>query len=132
MLHRLDSVVHAVGIQDSRGPAKPAAIIKRVRRLTPAERAELVAQYQSGLTVYQLADKYGIHRHTVSKHLRAAGVRLRLDGLTAEQIDEAVQLYASGWSLARIAARFDVTSKTVQARLRERGVSFRDTHGRDR
>jgi DNA-binding CsgD family transcriptional regulator len=89
-----------------------------------------VALYQSGLTVYQLADKYGIHRHTVSSHLRAAGIRLRLDGLTTQQVDEAAQLYGSGWSLGRIAERFGVAHTTVRTRLRERGVKMRDTHGR--
>ncbi len=91
---------------------------------------ELVVLYQSGLTVYQLADKYVIHRHTVSGHLRAAGIRLRLDGLTAEQIDEAARLYNSGWSLAHIAEHIGVAHTTIRARLRERGVKMRDTHGR--
>lgn len=120
------------GVQDVRGPTKPAAAVKRIRRLTPDERTELAKHYRSGLTVYQLAAKYGIHRHTVSRHLREAGVRLRLDGMTAEQIDAAVQLYASGWSLARIAERFGVTATTVHKRLRERSVHFRDTQGRAR
>ena len=88
LLQRLDST-HATEIQDIRGPAKPATSIKRVRRLNDAERVELIEYYRSGLTVYQLANKYGIHRHTVSKHLRDAGVRLRLDGMTAEQIGRA-------------------------------------------
>ena len=84
-------------------PASPARTVKSLVRLTDLQRAELIELYRAGQTVYQLADKYGIHRRTISKHLRSAGVRLRLDGLTIEQIDEAEQLYASGQSLARIA-----------------------------
>ena len=132
LLQRLDATTQAAEIHDVRGPAKPAVAIKRVRRLNDAERAELIEHYRSGLTVYQLADKYGIHRHTVSKHLRDAGVRLRLDGMAPKQIDEAVQLYNSGLSLARIAELFGVTASTVHKRLRERGVPIRDTQGRDR
>ncbi len=88
--------------------------------------------YRAGQTVYQLAEAYGINRHTVAQHLRASGVRMRLDGMTTEQIEQAAVLYESGWSLARIADRFDVTAKTVRTRLREQGVPMRDSHGRPR
>jgi hypothetical protein len=64
--------------------------------------------------------------------LRAAGVRLRLDGLSLEQIDHAERLYRSGLSLARVADRLGVTANTVQARLRERAVPMRDAQGRVR
>jgi DNA-binding CsgD family transcriptional regulator len=132
IIDRVTSANAPVSIHDVRGEAKPAATIKRVRRLSTKERAELIIHYHSGQTVYQLADKYGIHRHTVSKHLRDAGVRLRLDGLTAQQIDEAVQTYESGLSLVSVAERFGVAPRTVLARPRERGVRMRDTHGRAR
>lgn len=126
------SIAEASSVGDVRGAVRPASAIKRARRLTPEDLVGLVADYRSGQTVYQLADKYGIHRHTVSQHLRTAGVRMRLDGMTPTQIDQAVQLYGSGLSLARIAELFGVTAKTVHSRLRERGVQFRDTHGRPR
>jgi DNA-directed RNA polymerase specialized sigma24 family protein len=109
-----------------------AATVRRFRRLGIDDRAELLTSYQAGATVYEVAAKFGIHRHTVSKHLRDAGIRLRLDGITPDQIDRAVQLYTSGWSLARIAEQFGVTSTTVHKRLRERGVQMRDTQGRPR
>jgi DNA-binding CsgD family transcriptional regulator len=84
------------------------------------------------VTVYQLGDRFGIDRRTVSQILHRHGVPMRRRGLSPEQIDEAVQLYDGGWSLAWIGERMGVIPSTVLARLRERGVRMRDTHGRVR
>ncbi|MEU0792429.1 hypothetical protein ABZ342_20360 [Amycolatopsis sp. NPDC005961] len=86
--------------------------------------------YQSGETVYDLAERFKINRKTVSGILHRAGVQIR-GRLTSEQVDEAMQLYASGQSLARIAVKLDTTANTVRARLIERGVRTRDSHGRE-
>jgi transposase-like protein len=132
ILNRIGSDASAAAIHDVRGEAKRGAAIKRIRRLSANDRADLVTQYRSGQTVYQLADRYGIHRHTVSKHLRDASVRLRLDGLTREQAAEAPKLYESGLSIVKVAALYGVAPRTVLACLRRHGVTMRDTHGRPR
>jgi len=116
-------------ITDSRGPVVSTIRQKQTRVKTDLA-AQLVAEYQAGATCYQLAERHGIHRNTVTKHLRRTGIRLRLDGLTAQQIEQGIVLYTSGHSLARIAQQFGVTANTVQARLKEAGVPMRDTHGR--
>ncbi|MFI7195470.1 helix-turn-helix domain-containing protein [Nocardia nova] len=105
---------------------------RRSRRLNEAERAALAQDYTSGMTVYELATKYGISRDTVSKHLHRMGVAMRRTGLTEEQIEEAARLYIEQrWSLERIAGTLDVDHGTVWRRLRERGVRMRDTQGRN-
>ncbi|MGI8311768.1 hypothetical protein [Saccharopolyspora hattusasensis] len=91
---------------------------------------QLIEGYQSGATVYELGDQFGIKRRTVSTILHRHGVPMRRRGLAEEQIDDAVRLYNEGWSLARIAARMDVAAGTVRQRLHERGVPIRDTHGK--
>jgi site-specific DNA recombinase len=93
---------------------------------------ELIAGYRTGATVYQLGERFGIDRKTVSLVLRRHEVPMRRRGLSAEQIDEAVRLYQGGWSLARIGRKMDVDPTTVLNRLRERGVRMRDTRGRER
>jgi DNA-directed RNA polymerase specialized sigma24 family protein len=93
---------------------------------------ELVARYRAGATVYELGDRFGINRRTVSVILHRREVPMRRQGLLLEQIDEAVRLYKSGWSLARIGQRMSVDPTTVLNRLRERGVKMRDTHGHER
>lgn len=113
-------------------PDEVTHLVQQQTRLTLPAVARLIADYQAGQTIYQLAKSYGVNRHTVTRHLRRAGIRLRMDGLSPEQIEQAVDLYAQGWSLAKIAAKFGVTADTVRARLLEQGVRMRDTHGRQR
>ena len=101
------------------------------KKLSTTEVALLAQQYQSGAAVHELAERLGIHRNTVSLHLRRHGVTMRRRGLDPEHIDHAVRLYESGQSLARIGNRYSVDPSTVHAALRTRGVRLRDTHGRD-
>jgi transposase len=108
--------------------AKPG----RTRRLPDDQVRQLIEDYKSGATVYELGDQFGIERRTVSAILHRHGVPMRRRGLSEEQIDDAIRLYNQGWSLARIAARMDVAAGTVRQRLHERGVTMRDTQGQPR
>jgi hypothetical protein len=87
--------------------------------------SELVSQYRAGATVYELAQKFSIHRVTVSKLLRGEGVRLRLDGLSEAAITQAAELYSGGWSLARIGDHFGVAGSTVFRAFKGRGLPTR-------
>lgn len=87
----------------------------------------MVADYQAGATLTELAARYGYNRVGISNALKKAGVRLRRTGLTEEQADEATRLYATGQSLATVAARFDIDAGTVRTRLIKRGVGMRPT-----
>nr|WP_116112897.1 MULTISPECIES: hypothetical protein [Amycolatopsis] len=104
----------------------------RARQLDDEQTKLLIEGYLAGATVYELGERFGINRRTVSVVLKRHGVTMRRRGLSSEQVDEAVQLYEVGWPLARIAERMDVDPTTVLNRLRERGVRMRDTHGRER
>jgi DNA-binding CsgD family transcriptional regulator len=92
----------------------------------------LVDGYRAGVAVKDLAIEFGIHRTTVTQHLRRSGVALRRRGLDDQQVDQAMHLYQQGSSLARIGTRLDVDAHTIRAALRARGIPIRDTHGRDR
>lgn len=104
----------------------------RARQLDDKQVRRLIAGYEDGATVYELGDRFGIDRRTVSKILKRHGMAMRRRGLSPEQIDGAVRLYEAGWSLARIGTKLSVDPGTVHARLRERGVQLRDRHGRSR
>ncbi|MER6626771.1 helix-turn-helix domain-containing protein [Streptomyces sp. NPDC000987] len=101
------------------------------KRLKDAQVAELVEAYQAGSTTYQLAERFGIKRQTVSNILKRQGVETRWKRLTEADVDKAEHLYARGLSLARIADRLKVDPETVRLRLRKRGVQMRDPHWRD-
>lgn len=103
---------------------------QRQKRLTSIEGDELVQAYESGLTVYELADRFGCHRTTVSGALKSHGVRMRRLPLTEEQTEEAVRLYDSGLSLAKVGERVGANAETVRQRLLERGIVLRNPHDR--
>ncbi|WP_230862672.1 hypothetical protein [Amycolatopsis camponoti] len=104
----------------------------RARQLRADQVEQLIADYQSGATVYELGDRFGIERRTVSTILRRHGVPMRRRGLSPDQVDDAIHLYNLGWSLARIGIHMDVAADTVRKHLLEHGVAMRDTHGRPR
>jgi hypothetical protein len=105
---------------------------RRARQLCTDQIEQLIADYQSGATVYELGDRFGIERRTVSNILHRHGVPMRRRGLSPEQVDDAIHLYNLGWSLARVGQHLGVDHTTVLNKLRERGVPTRDTHGRPR
>ncbi|WP_435581517.1 helix-turn-helix domain containing protein [Amycolatopsis thermoflava] len=105
---------------------------RRARHLREDQVEQLIADYQSGATVYELSDRFGIERRTVSSILHRHGVPMRRRGLSPEQVDHAIHLYNLGWSMARVGDHLGVNHTTVLNKLRERGIPTRDTHGRPR
>ncbi|MFD2414767.1 helix-turn-helix domain containing protein [Amycolatopsis pigmentata] len=78
---------------------------RRVRQLAADQVEQLIADYQSGATVYELGDRFGIERRTVSNILHRHRVPMRRRGLTPEQVDDAIHLYNLGWSHGTLGAR---------------------------
>jgi hypothetical protein len=103
----------------------------RARQLGTEQVEQLIADYWSGATVYELGDRFGIERRTVSSIRHRHGVAIRRRGLSPEQVDVAVHLHKLGWSPAR-GRSLGVNHATVLNKLRERGIPTRDTHGRPR
>lgn len=95
------------------------------RRLTPERAGRLVAEYQAGDSMQQLARRWRLHRTTVAEHLRRAGVSVRRRGIVDSQLDEAVRLYRAGWSCQRLAERYDRDDETIRQALRRVGITLR-------
>jgi uncharacterized protein (DUF433 family) len=87
--------------------------------------ARLIAAYQAGTKINQLATDFGINRNTVSSILRSSGVEPRRQGLSADDIAEAASLYLAGWSLASIGNQFGCTAETVRQALHRTGAQRR-------
>ncbi|MFE9580509.1 helix-turn-helix domain-containing protein [Nocardia sp. NPDC006044] len=106
---------------------RPEVVLRaRVRKLSDAEKAELARDYQRGMTVYQLAEKYGVQRQTVSRHLRGIGVTMRQQGLSEIQVDRAVELYVEErLTLKQVGAKLGADAGTVRLALLRRGVQMR-------
>ncbi|MFI6774251.1 hypothetical protein [Nocardia sp. NPDC050412] len=92
----------------------------------------LIHDYVAGATTYELSNRFGVDRRTISAILHRHDVPMRRRGLSPDQTDEAIRLYRLGWSLARVGKHFAVDPTTMLNRLRQRGVRTRDTHGRSR
>ena len=71
-------------------------------RLGSAEVVDLIEAYSEGRSIEQLAQRFGIHRVTVTALLRRHGVELSRSGLAPEEIPEAISFYGRGWSCARL------------------------------
>lgn len=80
----------------------------------------LVAAYEAGATVYQLAAQFGVHRQTVSRILKRSGVTLRRRTLTADEVAQLIRAHQEGESVERIAAQFHIQPSTVRKRLDKR------------
>ena len=92
---------------------------------------QVIAGYQSGATVYELGDQFGIDRKTVSRILQRHNIPMRRTGLRPDQVDEATRLHQDGWSTAQIADYLGTTQRTVQRRLAERGITTQASQTKD-
>jgi plasmid maintenance system antidote protein VapI len=92
---------------------------------------QVIADYQSGATVYELGNQYGIDRKTVSRILHRHNIPIRRTGLLPEQVDEATRLHDNGWSTTQIAQHLNVNQRTIQRRLAERGITTQASQTED-
>lgn len=118
------------GLVESRPQARmaegdPSHINRPNRVLLPHEVDRMVALYEEGQTVYELADLFGCHRQTVSRQLKSRGVHMRLTGMTPDQLDEARQLYESGMTLRAVGKAVGASRNHVRTCLAEAGVELR-------
>jgi DNA-binding CsgD family transcriptional regulator len=80
-------------------------------RLSAAEVAQLIAAYGEQVSIKELAERFGIHRVTVTALLRRHSVELRRAALVAKEVPKAASLYSQLWSLARLGSKYGVGSR---------------------
>lgn len=115
---------------DVRSSVVGRKVKQRQRRLRVGEVDDLVAGYEAGTQIDDLADKFGIHRATVHAHLNRRGIDRRSSpGLAPDQIVQAAMHYTGGESLLTVARRFSVDAETIRTRLRDAGVEIRPRRG---
>ncbi len=108
--------------EDARGP-NVRVLRQAQRRLSSAELEALIAEYEAGARVCELAKVYDLHRTTVARHVARAGKTRPI--MTDAQIDEAVRLYGDGWTLHNVGQHLGVADQTVRRVLVERAVTIR-------
>ena len=102
-------------------------------RLTSEEVAALVAEYQCGLSVARLVERWKVHRTTVMHLLAQHGVDRRPNArkMTDLQVAEASKIYEQGLSTHSVAGQFDVDASTLTRELRAHGTKIRPRRGWD-
>lgn len=98
-------------------------------RLTDDEVDRVVAGYQAGLTLAELATAFGADRRTLAGWLQQRGVARRARRLTPTDVRESIRLYGEGWSLAEIADHFGVYPQSIRYHLQKQGVERRPRPG---
>ena len=102
-----------------------AAVVERARfsKLSKPVRAEILARYEQGERVVDLAAAFGVSEWSVQNLRKTAGVEPHPRGMSQAAIDESAELYASGWSFTKIGRRVGYDPKTVAKELRARSVA---------
>jgi IS30 family transposase len=112
---------HDEAVGDVRGPIRRGTWSVRTSRTSQMGRT-LVDQYEAGETARGLARKHGLHRSTVARKLRRAGVPTGQRKLSAshELVAEIAELRDRGLSLREIGKRVGISHPSVH-RLMRRG-----------
>jgi DNA-binding CsgD family transcriptional regulator len=76
----------------------------------------IVEEYKSGATVYELAERFGWNRETVSNQLKLSGVVMR-NVVRGDEIARAIELSLNGHSADLIGKRLGRDPKTIRAVL---------------
>lgn len=77
---------------------------------------QLCKDYESGLKLRELVDRYGTSITTIWKKLKEAGVKMRQRGyrLTSEQEADIFRLRVEGATLQAIGNRYEVTREAIR------------------
>lgn len=86
-------------------------------RITDEKLRLMIADYEAGMSAYELADKYRHNRGTIMKHLSTAGVRSRVAVPTEDEIFRWKELRADGLGFKTIARRVGRNHKAVRKYL---------------
>lgn len=114
--HLLELMTKLKARKSRTGSVVRSPAMQKQTRLSESQAKKLIADYQKGSSVTELAKQYKIHRTTVMDHMKRAGVpgRPQLRKMTHEQVREAVRLRADGVSLAELGRKYGVDPGTVK------------------
>jgi DNA-binding CsgD family transcriptional regulator len=94
--------------------AVPRTPKRHPKQLSPDEVDEVVAAYQTGLTLNAVAVQFAIHRSTVAAHLQRRGIAQHDRKLMSQALTlQATDLRSQGLSYLQTAERLGVDKMTV-------------------
>lgn len=108
------------------GDLKVSHIRQPQKKLTEEETAQAIAEYSSGMTTYELADKYGCNRQTISAVLKRNGVTVtKCKALKKIDAEEVIALYEDLITTEKIAQKFGVSPQTIIKCLHSHNIKIR-------
>jgi len=92
---------------------------------------EIKSEYESGINLIPLGEKYGVSYTTIRNRLLKEGVQIRKSGFNKIElpVDEIKSEYESGMTLAEVAEKYAISYSTIRNRLIEAGVQIRNGWG---
>ena len=94
--------------------------------LSDEEVEQIISEYKAGKTTYELAERFGCHRQTISATLKKHGVEVNKAKAQAKlDTDTVVAMYSEMRTTEEIAGHFGVSAYTINRCLRANGVKIR-------
>jgi hypothetical protein len=87
--------------------------------------AQMILDYQAGLSTRDVAGKYDLPKTSALMILRAEGVLRPREQITEAQIRQASRLIQQGDTFSKAAAQLGVASSTLRYQLKRRGLPTR-------
>ena len=108
----------------------PDCIVTEIRQqqkdLTDDEIRQVAQRYSEGASIYDLADEFGCHRGTISRHLKQQGITVSNKVTDRPALVERVlQMYADGMHTKQIGAELGITPKSVSKILHNNDIRIR-------
>jgi lambda repressor-like predicted transcriptional regulator len=99
---------------------------RRITQLTTDDYAKIAMAYEAGASMPEVAQRYGLHKATVSEILQRLGVESRdRRFFTAVQTEIVCQQYMAGASLGQLATLYGCYPTTIMRTLERAGVARR-------
>ena len=109
---------------DSRGPVVRNSLQSQTRLSFPNQ-TQVVVDYLDGIPVKEIAARFHIHRETVHKINRRAGVSPRPRGFPDSIRREAARLYSEGLTIEQVAETLNIGREATRTGILACGVTLR-------
>ena len=97
-----------------------------MKKLSQEEMDAIILKYEEGESTYTLAEKYGVHRETISRCLKRHKITPTKQKLKLSSLTNAIAShYESGKTMAGIAEEMNVSKHIVQYHVRKAGIATR-------
>lgn len=89
----------------------------------------VIALYESGLSSYQIGERYGVAANSVWTMLRRHGINIRTkETPLSDNSEDVIRAYQSGLSLSQVGLRYGISGDGVRSFLRRRNIPRHPPH----